>query len=142
MVVLVSSGIGLLLMLLMIFVHFQTLELISNILRRVSLPHRLWITVIMLGVYIGHSIEIGLFGLAYYLLHQFTTIGDFTPEFEPTVINYIYFSATSYVTLGLSSFNPEKGFKIIAAGEALCGFLLITWSASFGYTAMKDFWNE
>jgi len=44
--------------------------------------------------------------------------------------------------LGLSDFQPTGALKIIAGLEALTGFLLITWSASFGYTAMKDFWQD
>lgn len=59
-----------------------------------------------------------------------------------TLKNDFYFSVVSFSTLGLSSFQPTDAFKIITGLEALTGFLLITWSASFGYTAMKGFWQE
>jgi hypothetical protein len=45
----------------------------------------------------------------------------------------------SFSSLGLRSFELTGALKIISCLEALTEFLLITRSASFGYTAMKDF---
>lgn len=137
-----ALGISLLLLFLSILIHFETLNLISTYLPALSIPHRLWIAVIISGVFLGHLIEIGLFAVAYYVLDQLLHLGEFTKDFYPSALNYFYFSVVSFTTLGLTDFHPTGIIKIIAGLESLIGFLLITWSASFGYTAMKDFWQD
>ena len=142
MTIIASLGASIFLLFCVILIHFETLHLISRYLPSLPIPHRLWIAVIIFFVFIGHVVEIGLFACAYYIFDQLWYFGGFTETFTPTPINYFYFSTVNYTTLGLSSFQPTGALKIIAGLEALAGFLLITWSASFGYTAMKDFWQE
>jgi hypothetical protein len=142
MTVLAALGASLILLIDVVIIHFETLQLISRYLTSVDIPHRIWIAVIIIGVFLGHTVEIALFAGAYYIFDSLLHFGGFTAEFEPSVLNYFYFSAVSFTTLGLSGFEPIGALKIITGLEALTGFLLITWSASFGYTAMKDFWQD
>ncbi|HMR67676.1 MAG TPA: ion channel [Anaerolineae bacterium] len=144
MLLLIAFGVSLLLTLIVILIHYQTLEIISSYLPRLNLPHRLWIIVVILGVYVGHFIEICVFAFAYFFLDQGFGFGGFTDPFEKSALDYLYFSAASYTTLGLSSFQPTGNIKIVTALEALTGFLMITWSASFGYKAIKEegFWED
>jgi hypothetical protein len=142
MTIIASLGASIFLLFCVILIHFETLELISRYLPLLPVPHRLWIAVIIFCVFLGHIAEIGLFALAYYIFDRLLHFGGFTDTFTPTPLNYFYFSIVSFSTLGLSSFQPTGALKIIAGLEALAGFLLITWSASFGYTAMKDFWQK
>lgn len=142
MTVIAALGASIFLLCCVILIHFETLNLISRYLPSLPIPHRLWIAVIIVGVFFGHVVEIGLFAFAYYVFDSLLHFGGFTAAFDPTPLNYFYFSIVSFSTLGLSSFEPTGALKIIAGLEALTGFLLITWSASFGYTALKDFWQE
>jgi hypothetical protein len=142
MTIIAALGASIFLLFCVILIHFQTLDLISKYLPRLPVPHRLWIAVIIFGVFLGHLTEIGLFALAYYVFDTLLNFGGFTAPFEPTPLNYFHFSIVSFTTLGLSNYEPTGALKIISGMEALTGFLLITWSASFGYTAMKDFWEE
>jgi hypothetical protein len=142
MTIIFALGASILLLCCVILIHFETLNLISIYLPSLPIPHSLWIVVIIFGVFLGHIVEIALFAFAYYVFDNFLHFGGFTDTFEPNLLNYFYFSIVSFSTLGLSSFQPTGALKIIAGLEALTGFLLITWSASFGYTAMKDFWQK
>lgn len=78
------------------------------------------------------------------VLDQSFGFGGFTETFEKSALDYLYFSAASYTTLGLSRFEPTGNLKIVTALEALTGSLMITWSASFGYKAIKNegFWKK
>jgi hypothetical protein len=142
MTVAAALGASLLLLIGVLMIHFETLNLISRYLPHLDIPHCLWIVFIIIGVFLGHTVEIFFFAGAYYIFDSLLHFGGFTDTFEPSLLNYVYFSAVSFTTLGLSSFQPTGALRIITGLEALTGFLLITWSASFGYTAMKDFWQD
>lgn len=58
-----------------------------------------------------------------------------------TVTDYFYFSLTSYTTLGIGEVHPVGPIRIIVGLEALNGFPLITWSASFTYLMMQRYWH-
>jgi hypothetical protein len=54
----------------------------------------------------------------------------------------VYFSAVVYTTLGLGDVVPHGAIRFMAGTEALTGFLLITWSASFTFLEMQRFWRN
>jgi hypothetical protein len=56
-------------------------------------------------------------------------------------MSYLYYSGVIYTTLGLGDIQPEGHIRFITAMEALNGFLLITWSASFTFLAMGRLWT-
>jgi len=54
----------------------------------------------------------------------------------------MYFSFSTFSTLGYGDLNPLDSFRFLAGLEALLGFILITWSASFLYLKMQKYWNK
>jgi hypothetical protein len=80
--------------------------------------------------------------MAYFFLDGRFGLDSFSEQFKPSFLNYFYFSAVSFTTLGLSSFCPVGAIKIISSLEALNGFILITWLASFTYVATGEFWKR
>jgi hypothetical protein len=67
-----------------------------------------------------HSLEIGLFG-AFYLW-----VGG-----VETVKEALFYSASTYTTLGRTAEYFPPDWRLIGAFEALIGFLLIGWSTAF-----------
>ena len=51
----------------------------------------------------------------------------------------MYFPAVVYSTLGLGDLLPAGALRFMAGTEALNGFLLISWSASFTLLEMQRF---
>ena len=43
--------------------------------------------------------------------------------------------------MGFGEIWPTGAVRFLAATEALAGFVLITWSASFTYLEMERFWR-
>lgn len=78
----------------------------------------------------------------FFLLHHYSTNGGFTEAFEATVWNYVYFSGVNYTTLGMSEFYPTGHFKVLAFTEALNGFMMLTWSATFFYSLAGQFFQN
>jgi hypothetical protein len=67
-------------------------------------------------------------------------LGTFEGAVVTDAMSYLYYSGVIYTTLGLGDIEPQGHIRIIAAMEALNGFLLITWSASFTFLAMGRLW--
>lgn len=89
---------------------------------------------LMFGIAIIHLLQIILYALVFYVMHNFTNLGGFTEAYQPEIWNYLYFSGANYTTLGMSEFYPTGHFKILSFTEALNGFMMLTWSATFFYS--------
>lgn len=61
---------------------------------------------------------------------------------DKSILTYAYFSTTTYTTLGYGDIIPTGPLRFLASVEALTGFLLVTWSASFTYLEMQRFWRD
>lgn len=131
---------GLLLSVLVAEIHFESFNLISKMFSGISM--RLRMLLVFFSILVTHVAEIIMYALVIYLLQNQLGFGGFTKEFEPTIINYVYYSAVSYTTVGISSFNATGPLKIIGSLESLTGFMLITWSASFAYSSFGSFWKQ
>lgn len=80
-----------------------------------------------------HLAEILWFTGGFAIANEIFELGSFTEKFNGGFQDYFYFSTISYSTLGLSSFNPTGHLKILTGLEALTGFIMLTWSATFFY---------
>ena len=58
------------------------------------------------------------------------------------LLDFVYFSATVYTTLGFGDLVPTGAVRFLAGTEAVTGFLLISWSASFTFLEMQRFWKQ
>jgi len=98
---------------------------------------------IMFALIALHIVEIWCFGLAYWGLLQIEGTGFVHGEHGlDTLFDAIYLSATTYTTLGFGDLAPVGAIRLVAGMEALTGFLLVTWSASFTYLEMSRYWRR
>jgi hypothetical protein len=90
-----------------------------------------------------HVVEIWCFGLAYWGLLQVPGTGYVHGEHGlETLFDAIYLSATTYTTLGFGDLAPVGAVRLVSGMEALTGFLMVTWSASFTYLEMSRLWAD
>lgn len=95
------------------------------------------------GVLTVHVIEIWLFGLAFYLLQIISpSFGYIQGIAQGSLVDHVYFSAVTFTTVGFGDLIPAGPVRFLAGTEALTGFVLITWSASFTYLEMNRFWSR
>jgi hypothetical protein len=126
----------------MIFLHYAGLRLIAEGARRFNREKILVPPFLMFGIGVLHMLEIILYALVFYVLHVYTDLGGFTEEFKPVPNDYIYLSGANFTTLGMSNFYPTGHFKVLAVSEALAGFMMLTWSATFFYGAAGQFLSD
>jgi hypothetical protein len=121
--------------------HYEALSLLTARLRHIQLHPRQRILVLIFAILITHVVEIWLFGGAYYLLTITDGHGALLANHAMGFLDSIYFSAVCYTTLGLGDIVPSGAIRFLVGTEALTGFVLITWSASFTFVEMQRFWK-
>lgn len=84
-----------------------------------------------------HWIEIILFGLVYWVLSTQFAAQVGTIEGAKDLHDYMYFSATTYTSLGFGDLFPTGHLRILAGTEALVGLMMISWSAVFAMKVAK-----
>jgi hypothetical protein len=138
---LVITLVGLALLAVTVLIHYEVLRITGKLLPGLPIRARQRVLVVIFACLIAHILEVGVYAAAYAALLQFPVFGGIEGLFEGTVTDYVYFSLTSYTTLGIGDVNPVGPIRMIAGLEALNGFLVITWSASFTYLMMQRYWH-
>jgi hypothetical protein len=92
-------------------------------------------------VLIAHLVEIWLFGMGYYLLAADEAFGGLAGLPTTDLADFVYFSAITYATVGFGDAVPVGAIRFLAGVEALTGFLMITWSASYSFLEMQRDWS-
>ena len=136
--VLISCGV---LIALTTVIHYEVLRALNAGLPRLSIPNRTKLLVVIFAAFIAHALEMGVYGVAYYILGKYLEAGSLSGHGALTLINCLYFSAETYTSLGFGDITPVGPVRLLAGAEALNGLLLIGWSASFAYISMERFWR-
>jgi hypothetical protein len=141
-------GVTLVVSLACVALHFEALAILNRWVIRQSRSlhpdrmHRLTTLIVVLSLLVVHIIEIWLFGLAYFVLMRFEHLGGLVGYETFNLFDCIYFSASTYTTVGWGELFAEGPLRFLAGTEALLGFMLVTWSASFTYLAMARIWGS
>lgn len=142
MIMLVAIGIALGLVAASVLVHYEFLRQTSELIPHLAIATRSKVLVVIAGVFLAHLIEVLLFAITYGLMHLSPAFGTIAGQFSGTPLDFFYFSITSYTTLGVGDLFPHGAFRLVAGVQALAGFVLTGWSASFTYLAMEKFWSQ
>jgi len=125
-----------------VLMHFEMLSLLSGLLLRLKLHRRLRVVIGVFGALCAHVLEIWSFGLGYYFLIETPGHGELTGVGAERLMDCIYFSFTTYTSLGYGDLIPTGHLRYLSGLEALTGLVLIAWTASFMYLEMQKFWQN
>lgn len=125
-----------------VLIHYEALSLLNRFLPRLHMRRRPRMLVLVFAVLALHSLEILLFAMGYALLPDFDGYGYLASASPLGFVDYGYFSAVAYTTLGLGDIVPVGPIRILAGSQSLLGFVLITWSASFTFLEMQTYWKR
>jgi len=124
-----------------VVLHYEALMIFSRLMRRIHIVPRARIMVLIFGILGVHIVEIWIFGAGYYLLSHSPGHGELVAGHAVGFLDDVYFSAVCFTTLGLGDIAPLGAIRFLAGTEALTGFVLVTWSASFTFVEMQRFWR-
>ena len=122
-------------------IHYEVLRALNAGLPSLSIPDRTKLLVVIFSTFLAHAIEIGVYGLAFFGLVEYTGAGSLGGPTGFSLANCLYLSAETYTSLGFGDITPMGPVRLLAGAEALNGLLLIGWSASFAYISMERFWS-
>lgn len=115
-----------------VVVHLAGLALLLAILRRYRRASRRYLVILLnggailvaaFGLFALHSAEIWIWAGIYQLLGAFK-------DFE----HALYFSTSTYVTIGYGDVVLPPGLRILGAIEGASGIILIGWSTAFFFS--------
>lgn len=127
---------------LVVMIHYEMLYQVTLLMPRLKVRHRFRIVVGVLGALVAHAIEVWMFGVTYLAMHHSRSWGHLQGNFEETIWDCVYFSFTTYTTLGLGDIEPVGDLRYLTALESLTGLVMITWTASFLYLEMTRYWDR
>ncbi len=138
----IVCAVALFLIVVTVVLHYEALRLTADITPRLAIRPRARILVVIAVAFFAHSIEIALYGWAYWSAGNHLGLGAISGALEGTPVDYLYFSAATFTTLGVGDLVVSGPLRIVVGLESLNGLILITWSASFTYLSMERFWLD
>jgi hypothetical protein len=117
--------------------HYEALRMLLHRLygRHLSRP---WVVRLVLALVVIHGAEIGLYAGAYALGADVLRIGRLTGGGVHGYIDFCYFAAETYSTLGYGDLVPTGALRVLASLEAVNGVLLLTLSGAFLSGMLRD----
>lgn len=117
-----------------VIIHMVGLSVLMAMMQRSSntlRPHQsrlrqaVFIVAIVLGLFVIHAAEIWLYAGAYLFVGAL-----------PTLEAALYFSTSTFTTLGYGDVTLDETWRLVAAIEGFNGFLLIGWSTAYLVTVI------
>ncbi len=137
-ITLIAAGLAVLI----VFLHYEVLNILSRTLARLAWVGRRRIAILFGTLLLVHIVEIWIFAGGFMLANWHGGLGELKGNHVSGILDYVYFSSMTFTTVGYGDLIPEGPIRFVAAMEALSGLMLITWSASFIYLEMARFWKE
>ena len=137
----VAAGISVALLTATVLIHFEMFRMASGLTSSQLIPPRGRILLVITVVLVAHIVEIGLYAAAFAGCQELLRLGSIDGVVEGGVLDVVYFSITTYTTLGVEDLHARGPLRLIAGVESLNGLVLIGWSASFTYLAMERSWG-
>lgn len=125
-----------------VLIHYECLRATSALIPHLHMRPRSRMIVVLGAALLGHTIEISLYAWVYHVMDDFLELGSIAGEFTGGALDYFYFSATTFTTLGIGDVYAKGYMRLVAGMESLNGLVLIGWSASFTYLSMEKFWED
>ena len=125
-----------------VVIHYECLLRLNDWMPRLKIWSRFRIVVGVLGSLLAHAIEVWAFAVVYFLMSRAGEWGHLTGNFDGSLMDCVYFSFTTYTTIGFGDISPVGHLKYLTGLEALTGLVLITWTASFLFLEMQKYWKH
>ena len=119
-------------------VHYEFLNRCSRFLGNKELKRYHVLFAVFSGL-AAHILEIFIFAIGWYIAIQNDWMALSVENV--TFMDAVYFSFSTFTTIGYGDVVPTGPCRILAGFEGLVGLVLITWTTSFTYFIMKKSWN-
>jgi hypothetical protein len=118
-------------------VHYEAVRALLRRFHGLRMSHARLVRLLLVLVLI-HGAEVGLYAGAYAFGADVIGIGGLAGGSGHGLIDFSYFAAETYSTLGYGDLVPTGGLRVIACVEAINGVLLLTLSGAFLSGMLRD----
>lgn len=127
-----------------ILLHYEVLYQLARRLPQVGVAPRYRVLLGVGVIFLAHVIEIWLFALGYLVSMRIEGIGGLSgePSGHGLLLDCAYLSFITFTTVGYGDLVAHGYLRYLTGVEALCGLILITWSASFLFLEMQKDWAD
>lgn len=129
--------IGIVLVVASVFIHQYTLSTVTKLNGQIK-ADGLRMPIGVLGCFIAHFAEVVMFAIAYFCIEQADGMGKMGGACDGLFYDCLYFSLTTYTTLGYGDIFPVGDLRVLTGIEAITGILMAAWSTSFLFFKMKE----
>jgi len=123
-----------------VVIHNEVLIRLSSLLSRMRQSYHFRLIAGVLGILAAHTFQVWIFAAAFYFMHHADTWGELAGNFSGSLLDCVYFSFTTFTTLGYGDIEALGILRFLTGIESLTGLVLITWSASFLFVEMQRYW--
>jgi voltage-gated potassium channel len=114
-----------------VFIIIPATGVWKHVVASVAVPRPVWVLIRLVGLLlILHLVEMAVWAGAY-------AVGRVLPDFETA----LYFSMTSYTTVGYGDVIPSVSWRLLGPIEAVVGVLMLGWSTSIIVAAVHRMYN-
>jgi len=135
-------GITVIVVAVVVIVHYEFLYFLTVWNPQTHFNARVRFIIRVVGAMVAHTVEVWIFALTYYLVLDIPRWGALKGNFDGSLWDCVYFSFITFTTVGYGDIQPEGAIRHLVGFEALTGLLLVTWTASYLYVAMQQFWLQ
>ena len=121
-------------------IHLEVLRCTSLALPRCAPVGRGRLLLVVVGAFGTHMVEVMLYADAFFTLENIIDVGTLDGRHGGSFVDYLNYSTVMYTSLGLGDVFPSERRRVISGIEALNGLVLIGWSTSFTFLAMRRYW--
>ena len=89
-----------------VVLHYEILRLLSIIIPKLKVKHRIRVVVGVFGTICAHIIEVWMFGIAFYLMFHYGDFGTLEGNYSGSLVDSVYFSFSNYTTIGYGDIEP------------------------------------
>ncbi|MEW5249108.1 potassium channel family protein [Microbulbifer sp. 2201CG32-9] len=125
-----------------VVIHHEVLNWLFRLSQKRAMRRNAAMLVGIFGALLAHIAEIVLFGLGYYYMVRSEHFETLEGNFDGSLVDCIYFSFTTYTSLGFGDIWPLGNLRFTTGLEALTGLVMITWTASFMFLKMQRYWRD
>lgn len=123
-----------------VLIHHEVLVRLGSLLAKMGTHHHFRLIVAVLGVLTAHTLEVWIFASAYFVMHHAVGWGLLIGNFDGTLLDCVYFSFSTFTTVGYGDIEPIGNLRFLTGIEGLTGLVLVSWSASFLFMEMQRYW--
>ncbi|GAB4191476.1 MAG: potassium channel family protein [Wenzhouxiangellaceae bacterium] len=125
-----------------VVMHYEVLSRLNSWLPTSRIKPRARVLVAILIILAAHVAEIWLFAVGIIVSTLLPGLGAVNGAENMALLDAVYLSAATFTTVGYGDLSPTGPLRFMMGSEALTGFVLITWSASFTYLEMQRYWKN